>query len=190
MKKTKAYQTLYQLNQESNAYMIEVSLDEYSELFNGWDASSIKRKELEPELLDYLEQAGYEIPQKEKTEIIFYIHKDKRELDKESKSIDSIKNNFRVILYLIQKKLNTQYRQILTYLVMSMLFISAATVLRNVIQFQILSTILIEGLFIGGWFMLWESFSTFIFDAHETRLRKNVFNRFIHSDVQFKENRE
>jgi hypothetical protein len=190
MKKTKAYQTLYQLNSESNAYMIEISLDEYSELFNGWDASSIKRKELEPELLDYLEQAGYEIPHKEKTEIIFYIPKDKRELDKESKSTDSIKNNFRVILYLIHKKLSTQYRQVFTYLTMSMLFITAATLLRNVINVQLLSSILVEGLFIGGWFMLWESFSTFIFDAHETRLRKNVFLRFMKTEILFKENRE
>jgi len=189
MKKTKAYQTLYQFNQENKAYMVEVSLDDYSELFNGWDASSIKRKEIEPELLDYIEQAGNEIPLKEKIEIVFYLSPEKRELEKETKSSDSIKNNFKVLLYMINKTLNTQYRQVVTYLVISMGLITAATFLRNLGEFQILSSILIEGLFIGGWFMLWQAFSTFFFDSYNTRMRKKVFNRLLESNVCFKDTR-
>lgn len=189
MKKTKAYQTLYQHNPDSQAYMIEISLDDYSELFNGWDASSIKRREIEPELLDYIEQAGNEIPLKENLEVVFYLSPEKRETDKEVKSIDGIKNNFKVLLYMINKTLNTQYRHVFIYLMISMGLITAATFLRNAGEFQILSTILIEGLFIGGWFMLWEAFSTFFFDAYDTRLRKKVFQRFIESNVCFKDTR-
>ena len=68
---------LYNTNPDTRAYLIEVSLDDYSELFNGWDASPLRRRDLEPELMDYLEQAGSEIPLKEKMELCFYMPKEK-----------------------------------------------------------------------------------------------------------------
>ena len=37
---------------------------------------------------------------------------------------------------------------------------------------QLSFTILREGLFIGGWFLMWESFSLFFFDSYEVRNRK------------------
>ena len=51
---------IYNINPKTSAYMIEVSLDDYAELFNGWDASPLRRRDLEPEFLDFLEQCGSE----------------------------------------------------------------------------------------------------------------------------------
>ena len=42
----------YNQNKDTNAYMIEISLDNYAELFNGW-IFSLRRRDLEPELLDF-----------------------------------------------------------------------------------------------------------------------------------------
>lgn len=61
-KKKSSIVNYYNTNPDTSAYMIEISLDEYSELFNGWDASPLRRRDLEPELLDYIEQCGAEIP--------------------------------------------------------------------------------------------------------------------------------
>lgn len=181
---------LYNTNPESKAYIVEVSLDDYSELFNGWDASPLRRKDLEPELMDYLEQAATEIPIREKLELCFYMPKEKRDLDKEFKSITSVMNNFKVVLSTIHKQLSHNYRRLAIYIIISLIFLSAAYLLRNVTHISLFINIMIEGFFIGGWFLLWEAFSLFFFDTHETRVRQKFFNRFLISDIYFKDTKE
>jgi hypothetical protein len=49
---------------------------------------------------------------------------------------------------------------------------------------------MIEGFFIGGWFLLWEAFSLFFFDTHEIKIRQKIFTRFLASDLYFKDTKE
>ncbi|MDD3191217.1 MAG: hypothetical protein PHP41_00530 [Bacilli bacterium] len=186
MKKKNAFSYLYNINPDTKAYLIEVSLDHYTEIFNGWDASPLRRRDMEPELLDYIEQAGYEIPLKEQVELCFYIPKEIKNEDRENKSIAGIKNNFQIVLFFIQKLLYKYYRQALTYIVLAILFLLAAYLLRDASAEYLLFSILIEGLFVGGWFLLWGAFSIFFFDSFETRKRRKVFRRFADSPIYFK----
>lgn len=190
--KHKKIETLnfYNINQETNAYMIEVSLDDYSELFNGWDASPLRRKDLEPELMDYLEQASEEIRIKEKIELCFYVPKEKRDLEKEFKSSTSIMNNFKVVLSVIHKQVSRSYRRLIMYIFSSLILLTLAYLLRNVSDVSLLVSISVEGFFIGGWFLLWEAFSLFFFDMHEIKLREKRFIRFVSSDIYFKDTKE
>lgn len=182
--------SLYRTNAENNAYLIEVSLEDYSELFNGWDASPVRRKDLEPELLDYLEEAGTEIPIKQSIELVFYLPKDKRDAERDERSITTIQNNFKVVNQMIQKKIERNYRRLLVYVTLSLIFLVAAYLLRNVTTLSLLTNIMIEGFFIGGWFLLWEAFSLFFFDTHEYKIRQKIFKRFIDSKIIFKETGE
>lgn len=186
-KKKNAFQYMYNKNPENGAYIVEVSLDDYSELFNGWDASPLKRRDLEPELLDYLEQAGNEIPIKEKVEVCFYLPTILKSEDKEKKSISSVRSNFSIVMYFINKTLRHNNRQIIIYVSMSIVFLIAAYFLRNIAVTGLLFSIVLEGLFIGGWFLLWEAFSIFIFESHLIRIRKKVFKRYLESDIYFKD---
>ncbi|MFU8792771.1 MAG: hypothetical protein ACNA7K_01990 [Acholeplasmataceae bacterium] len=187
MKKNKTFQNLYHFNNDQSAYMIEVSLEDYSELFNGWDASPLRRKDLEPELVDYLEQAGTEIPLKEAVELVFYLPVALKDSDKEQKSMTGIKNHLKVVLMFIDKTLYRSYRQVVTYISLSILFLLGAYLLRNSADVSLLFSIMVEGLFIGGWFLLWNAFSTFFFTSHETRQRRKIFKRFLNCNITFKD---
>jgi len=191
MKKKKETLNLYNKNPENNAFMIEVSLDDYSEIFNGWDASSIKKKDIEPELLDYLEQAGFEIPISEKVEIYFYLPKEINDTDKENKSMTGMINNFKAVLFFINRMLYKNYRRIASYISIGILFLIGAYLTRYYApSVTLMFSILIEGFFIGGWFLLWEAFSLFFFDTHETKLRRKVYRRFLETQIFFKDNIE
>lgn len=177
----------YNINPDNQAYMIEISLDNYAELFNGWDASPLKRRDLEPELLDYVEQTGSEIPLKNAVELYLYLPEKFKDEEKEMKSKTGIINNFSIVLFFINKSLKKIYRQILTYIIMSIMFLLAAYILKNIIKMgDMFSTILVEGLYIGGWFLLWEAFSSFFFDSHEIRQRRKYFLRFLDMKIYFK----
>ena len=104
-KKKNTIANLYNINPETSAFLIEISLDNYQELFNGWDASPLKRRDLEPELLDYIEQCGEEISLEEDLELHLYLPEALREEEKELRCKTVILNNFKTVLFLIKKSL-------------------------------------------------------------------------------------
>lgn len=191
MSKKNEVLNLYNKNPENGAYMIEISLEDYSEIFNGWDASIIKKKDIEPELLDYLEQAGYEIPSDQTVEIYFYLPKEINDTDKENISITGVKNNFKAVLFYIERLLRKNYRRIGSYIFIGILFLIGAYVTRFYAgTITLMFSILIEGFFIGGWFLLWEAFSLFFFDSHETKQKRRVYRRYLNTKIFFKDNIE
>ncbi len=190
MKTRKELTTIYNRNPENKAYMIEVSLDDYAEIFNGWDASAIKKKDIEPELLDYIEQAGFEIPISETLEICFYLPVQFNDTEKETKSISGIQNNFRTVLFFIDRLLKKNYRRIISYVTISIMLLIAAYLTRNTSTPNLMFSIVMEGLFIGSWFLLWEAFSLFFFESHDTKQRKKVYKRFLNSKIYFKNKSE
>jgi len=180
------YLSLYNINPDSNAYLIELSLEDYSELFNGWDASPVRRKEIEPELMDYFEQAAIEIPIKEKIEVCFYIPAELKCPDKESKSISALLNNFRIKHLFTKKMLRDIYRRFITYIIVSAMLLTAAYVLPGLGELSLFYKIMIEGMVIAGWWILWEGCSLFFFTGHDIRVRKKYFERYMKSQIYFK----
>lgn len=164
-----------------------MSLDDYSELFNGWDASPLRKREIEPELMDYFLQAAIEIPLKENIEICFHLPAVLRDADKESKSISAIRSNFKVKLLFEGKTLRDIYRRFVTYVILSATLLTAAYVLPELGDLPLFYKIMIEGMFIGGWWILWEGSSLFFFTGHNVRVKKKYFERYLKSQIYFKE---
>jgi len=104
-------QFIYKKNLKNEAYMIEVMLDDYDELFNGWGASPLKMRDLEPELMQYLLDAGFEISYKDPVEFVFYLPNDKEVTDKEIKSVQTIRNNFKTQISFIDRALKRNTRK-------------------------------------------------------------------------------
>jgi hypothetical protein len=181
------YLSLYNINPETGAYIIEVSLDDYSEIFNGWDASPVRKKEIEPELMDYFEQAAIEIPIKEKIEICFYIPAELKDPDKEIKSISAILNNFRVKYLFTEKMLHDIYRRYITYVIISAMLLTIAYTFTEFVEISLFYKIMIHGMFILGWWILWEGSSMLFFTGHDVRVRKKYFERYLKSQIYFKE---
>ncbi|HAI21961.1 MAG TPA: hypothetical protein DCM14_08725 [Clostridiales bacterium UBA8153] len=186
-KNRKEYLSLYSFNPKTRAYVIEISLDDYSELFNGWDASPLKRKELEPELLDYFEGAALEIPLREKVEICLHLPGGLRDAEKEAKSATAILQNMRVQLLLTDRKLGEIYRKAATYAVISLLLLAVAYAWPGRAGLQLFTKLITEGVFIGGWWFLYEAFSMLFFVGHDVRRERSVFLRYLDSPIYFRE---
>lgn len=187
MAKKKSYlNQIYKFDETEKCYIIQVSLETYQELFNGWDASPTRKKDLDSELIDFIETAGYDIPMKQKVKLSFGIPEDEKDEKLEVSSKTAIYNNFKMIIHFINKSLAINNRKILTYLTFSFLFITMAYVLMNLVHDNLSLRIVREGLFIGGWFLMWESFSLFFFESYEVRNRKKKYQRFLDSDIEFR----
>lgn len=176
---------IYKENPETHALIIEVSLDNYNEVFNGWDPSPIKRRDLDPDLLQFIEQCAFDIPLKHQVELHFYLPKEQFDENKEQLTKAGVKNNFNFIIHFIKKELMSNHRKMVIYMIMSFTFLLSHFILKQQVTIPILSNTLVEGLFIGGWVFLWESFSLFFFSGQEPRSRLKRYYRFNDTPINF-----
>lgn len=177
---------IYHTNKLNNAYLIELNLDKYSDLFNSWDGSALDRKELDPELSQFLERASYELPIKENVELCFYLPEDKKDEKLEADSKATIKNNFRINLFFIDQNLKNNNKKISVYILVGIIFLIVAYFIPENQDLSLLISLLMEGLFVGGWIFLWEAFSIFFFGSRELKNKKKRYFRYLDSDIVFK----
>lgn len=186
-KKKKNYlKQIYKMNPETNAYIIEISLVDYNEIFNGWDPSPIKRRDLDPDLLNFMEVCSSDIPLELPLELQFYMPEDQFNEDKENLSKVGIKNNFDFTTHFIKKELAQIRQKILLYIIMAVAFLSVGYLSAQQIESSFFTTILLEGLSIGGWVFLWEAFSLFFFQRQEVHSRLRTYIRFQNTVISFK----
>ena len=176
---------IYHTNRYDNAYLIELNLDKYDDLFNSWDGSELDRKELDPELSHLLERASYELPIKENVELCFYLPENKKDKKVEADSKAAIKNNFRMNLFFIDQDLKHNHKKTAIYIVMGILFLITAYLIPESQDLSLLISLLMEGLFVGGWVFLWESFSIFFFGSRELKDEKKRYFRYLDSEIVF-----
>jgi len=185
-KKKNYLKQIYKQNPDTNAFIVEVSLDYYNEVFNGWDPSPIKRRDIDPDLLIFIEQCAYDIPLKFNIELHFSLPKSQFDEKKEELTQTGIKNNFNFIIHFIRRNLRNDRRKIFIYIIMSFSFLIMSYLLRkNVVGADMITSTVVEGLFIGGWVFLWEAFSLFFFSSQEIKGRLNRYLRFIDAPIHF-----
>ena len=189
LKKKKNYlKQIYKMDTETNTFIIEVSLISYNEIFNGWDPSPIKRRDLDPDLLHFLNECSSDIPLNFPLELQFYLPKEQYDEDKENLTRVGIKNNFNFIIHFIGKEIRQINRKIFFYFIIAFAFLSVSYMWRERVAENIVTTTLVEGLSIGGWVFLWEAFSLFFFSRQEIygRLKRN--KRFQDTKINFSYN--
>lgn len=176
---------IYSYDEMGKCYLAQISLDSYDELFNAWDAAPLKRKDLEPDLLDFIEQVGNDIPLKEHVKLVFQLPEKVKDDKREETSIEAIKHNFTIIRHFINKELLKNNRKIIGYLIFGMIFLSLSYLLQKILPEFFAVSLLEEGLFIGGWVMFWEAISLFFFTGSELRYRRKRYLRFSQSQIEF-----
>ena len=176
---------IYRMDTDNNSFIIEVSLDNYKEIFDGWDPSPVKRRDLDPELIHFLDECASDIPLKYSLELCFYLPKEQYDEEKEKLARLGIENNFRFIIHFINKEMRQISSKIVFYVIAAFAFLSAGYLSGEKVAENIVTTILMEGLSIGGWVFLWEAFSLFFFSRQEVRSRLKKYRRFQEAKVSF-----
>ncbi len=178
-------QYVYKRNQATNAIKVEIRLDDYDAMFRGWDASPAVHREMEPDLIRFIEESGYEISLDESMEFCFFVEKENYDIEKEKVSTEAVKNNFRMAIFRADRSLKRNLRRMLSYIVFSIMFL-VVSILFESEQADIILQLFVQGLFVGGWVLLWEAFSIFFFVSHDIRQRRKRYVKFLESEIYFK----
>lgn len=184
MSKKRFFQKLYKLDETNNAYMIEVSLDNYDEIYDDWDPSPFKKRDIEDEFNDFVINASQDIPLNFNIIIVLYLPQSKKDSQKEATLIAAYKNFYAYALARLNKTKSNLYRKITFYLLFSLFLLSIGSFFFGESQ-NVFINVLHEGIFIGGWVFLWEFFTNIFITRRELQEEYKLYKRLYQSDIKF-----
>lgn len=174
----------YNYDKESNAYIIPIALDDYNDVFDDWDPSPFKLRDIEDEFLDFLFDSVEDIPQKESLVFEFSIPSHLKDETKEKQLICALQYQFEYMLSRNLKKRRHENLEALKYFVLGIMFFLIAylkLIDTDIMIFRILE----DGLFVGGWVFMWETFSNLFIESRELHEEKVTIKRFMNALIKF-----
>lgn len=178
---------VYKVEASSKTFIIEISLDDYNDIFNEWDPAPFRRRDIDPDLNHFLIDSSEDIPLKYPLKLCFFIPQNARDTTKEELAKSGLKNFFDFLISDLIRKLRILRQKGTIYIFTSFTFLTLASILKTKLNVGILSDTLLEGLFIGGWVFLWEAFTLFFFSSYDLYRELKIYKRLSISNIQFKE---
>ena len=183
--KTKRYyQNLYRLDQDVNAYLVEVSLDDYDDVYDDWDPSPFKKRDIEDEFNDFIVDSSGDIPLSSAISIVLHLPEEKRSEEKEIILVSAYRYFYSYIVQRLKKELNNQRMKALSYLGLAIIFMSIGYFFTVEGQSMVF-TVLHEGILIGGWVFLWEFIHTLFITGRDKVRDFGIYQRLLNAEVRF-----
>jgi hypothetical protein len=183
--KRKPLEKIYERDKATDAFIISVVLKNYANIFNELDPAPFRKRDLDQDLRDYLEDSSADIPLKYDIILQFNISVEAKALEKEEKIESGLKTYFSFVRDQMGSRIRRSYEKSVIYVFGAFILLSASYLLRLVLTSNIFFTILIEGITIGGWVFLWEAISTFAFRNRELKSKYRQYKRFAKATIQF-----
>jgi len=184
--KDRLFDEIYKRDESTNRYMIEIALNQYSDIFDEWDPAPFKRRALDPDLELYLKGSSDEIPLRYPVEFRFVIPATARDQKMEEEVQIALKNSLAFKMYFLRKELKKTNIQVVRCILLGFLFLWLGAVFSADYDTGIVS-FLAEALVIGGWVFLWEAVSLLFFTDHEIYDRYRMYKRLKNASVKFLE---
>lgn len=177
-------QKQYKFDEASNSYLIEVSLDDYDDVYDEWDAAPFKKRFIQEEFDDFLIESAEDIPPKFTLWIVLYIPEQKKDTVKEKAVEAAYKNYYAYAVEKAEEKRITLRKKSIKYLMLSLLFLSIGYFFQSTYE-NVIFNVLEEGIFIGGWVFLWEFFTDIFMTRRELKAKYRLMIRLYNADIKF-----
>lgn len=185
-KKLKKQLSLYRVNPINNRLIIEIAISDYMEFFHEWDNAVFRKRDIHPELVEFLDLCSSEIPLKKQFDIEFCLDISVEDLEKEKLIVASYRNYYNSKNRLIVRAIQRLLRYSLILLLISLGFMVLNVILNSHPSTQVFPMILMEGVRIGSWVFMWEAFHTAFMQSLDPFKRRREFNRFLKANITFR----
>ena len=185
-KKSDYLQKIYEKNATTGNYVIQVTIEKYTDIFNDWDNAPFRKRDMDPDLAIFLENCFEEIPEKHGVDICFYLPKEEKDINREESLIAGIKTYYSFYLHQEIRALNKNYQKIFKYVIASLSLLAVSVFLGKTVDKNIILGTIQQGFNIGGWVFLWEVISMVFFRGREVSSEVSKYQRFLNSLIYFK----
>ncbi|MCX8059183.1 MAG: DUF4007 family protein [Spirochaetes bacterium] len=185
MKDVLKLKEIYRYEKKTDTYNIDISLDQYSDIFNEWDFAPFTKRDIDPDLIEFIEECALEIPLKSKISINFYIPEKLKDEDIEEKLKRIIKNNLKFGYRRIYNEKRRLIKSTSIYAITGVIFLLLSSFVEDLIKISMIKNIIANGIMIGAWVLIWDIFSTIFFKLKELNFKIKVYEKLIYSSINF-----
>ena len=183
--KEKMIKQLYSYSKINKMYYLDIQLEDYRDAYSSWDYSPFTNRDLDEDLLEYIMSCSYEIPKNKNITIRFYLLNQIKDEKRESRSIEGIYNYFDYKIRVAKNEQIRMIRKIIEFFIIGTMLLLAATFVKHSINNQVINELLSEGLFIGGWVMIWEMFSIWFFQINHLFQNISHYRRLKNTEILY-----
>lgn len=174
----------YRKDQESGRVIIQISLDKYDDVFDDWDSSPFKMRDIEDEFLDFIWDSIEDIPPHMDVIFEFSIPESLHNDQKEKVLISALNHQFDYMLRKNKRQRIRDIKETLRYFSIGILFfIISYTVFEETTNF--ISQIIKDGFFVGAWLFIWETFSNIFIKSYKLTEDRQIVQRFKRAQIKF-----
>ncbi len=179
------YKDIYKRNLDTNRIIIDVALDDYYDFYNEWDKAKFNIRDLNPELVSFLETCVKQIPSKELLELRLHIENDPADIKSEEEVKESFYHYYNMEIDEIKKILRRIYKIAAMSISISLFMLIFVYFAEGDMKEGLLAYTIINGFEIGGWVFMWEAFYGIGFERINEKKKIHELRRLSSADVSF-----
>lgn len=183
-KKKSTLDRLYSYDKRNNAYKIEISLDKYEDIYNEWDPTPFKKRDIEEEFIQYVIDSSIDIPMKYNLDLDLYLPEKKQDEKKEKNAKAAIKSYFNYLLDRNKRTLTAAIARCLRSAFIGIILLSVYYFSLGESSNEI-ARVLIEGVSILGWVALWDVGEELLLNIVKTWNKRRNLKRIANAKVEF-----
>ena len=180
----KYYQEAYRFDLDEKSYIIDVSLDAYEDVYDEWDPSPFKKRDIEDEFDDFIRDSSSDIPLAYGLIILLYLPSAVKNDLKERMLLEAYDNFYRFQYRRAEKFKKDLQQKVMNNLFLSLLFLFFGY-FSSPENDSIALMIVKEGVFIGGWVFLWEVFTLVFVTLKDHAKTLKQIERLINAKIRF-----
>ena len=183
-KRSSLIQKQYKYESESNAYLIEVGLEDYNDIYDQWDPAPFRKRFIQEEFNEFIITSAEDIPKNYNIILVLYLPEASKD-DKKEGAVRAAYANFYLYAAAKEKRsLADIQKKTLLYLLFSIALLGIGYVFLNKTEHIVLN-IIREGIFIGGWVFLWEAITNIFITRRDIINMLNLYKRVYLSEIRF-----
>jgi hypothetical protein len=176
---------LYEFDAVSKTYVLSLAVNSFKEIYNTWDYSPYRKRDINEALIKYIEDCSAEIPLRHKMSIHLYLPENEKDENQEKEGTTALRSYFKYLLYKKLQQRARYLRNATMYGFSGFLLLTLAYVLQKLGVEEYYLPILPEGLFIGGWVLFWEVFSIIFFRVREISQAIKEYDRLGEAGITY-----
>ncbi|MBI4512146.1 MAG: hypothetical protein HY698_21110 [Deltaproteobacteria bacterium] len=176
----------FRIDPKTGAPVVEIAVEHYDDLFNTLDRAPYRRRDLSPDLKQFLRECSTWIPLPQPFAIEFKVSRDRRDDQREKEVVAGIRNYFAYLTQVIRTEVRLQRKKIAAFVALSFFFLTMTLVLGRLLDAsRIFSAFLLNGLTVGGWVFMWEALSIAFIRRLDVGAELARHDRLVRADILF-----
>lgn len=177
-------QKQYKFEEDNNVYLIEVSLDDYDDVYDEWDPAPFKKRFIQEEFDEFIVTSSEDIPLKFNLNIVLYIPEQKKDMNKEKAVVSAYKNYYSYASEKVERSWIKLRKKDFSNFILAIIFLSIGYFMQYAVS-NVVIDVIKEGIFIGGWVFLWEVFTNIFIKSKKFQTKYKIYKRLYLSDIRF-----